>query len=280
MEYLDGIHLLAAGDELQRFVHHRTNRDRRTAARIAVEFGKHHAVEIQPLVELAGRIHGILTRHRIDHEERFARFHGLFDRRDLLHHRLIDGQTARRIDDHDVETVLTGVFDGIFGDLHRIFIPLFSIDFDSDLSAQHLELVDGRRTIDVARHEQHLASLLALEHRRQLAREGSLTGALQTGDQDDRRRALQLDVGRRAAHELCQLVADDLGNHLSRLDGLEHVLSQGLLLHLVGEGFGYLVIDVGVDQRPADLLEGFGDVDFGDAAFALDQLEGPFEFIG
>ena len=36
----------------------------------------------------------------------------------------------------------------------------------------------------------------------------------------------------------------------------------------------------GVDQRPADLLEGFGDVDFGDAAFALDQLEGPFEFIG
>jgi hypothetical protein len=52
-------------------------------------------------------------------------------------------------------------------------------------------------------------------------------------------------------------------------------LSQGLLLHLVGEGFGYLVVDVGVDQCPADLLEGFGN-----AAFALDQLEGPFEFIG
>ena len=40
----------------------RTN-ERYAAARIAVEFGKHYAVEIQPLVELAGRIHGILTRH-------------------------------------------------------------------------------------------------------------------------------------------------------------------------------------------------------------------------
>ena len=158
------------------------------------------------------------------------------------------------------------------------FIPLFGIDFGSDLSAQHLELVDGRRTIDVARHEQHLASLLALEHRRQLAREGSLTGALQTGDQDDRRRALQLDVGRRAAHELCQLVADDLGNHLSRLDGLEHVLSQGLLLHLVGEGFGYLVIASASISARRISLRVSATVDFGDAAFALDQLEGPFEF--
>ena len=83
----------------------------------------------------------------------------------------------------------------------------------------------------------------------------------------------------RAAHQLGQLVADDLGHHLSRLDGFEHVLAQGFLLHFVGEGLGNLVVDVGVDQRAADLLERLRDVDLGDAPLAFENFERPFEFI-
>ena len=40
-----------------------------------------------------------------------------------------------------------------------------------------------------------------------------------------------------------------------------------------------LVVDVGVDQRTADLFERLGDVDLCDAAFAFEDLERPFEFI-
>ena len=56
--------------------------------------------------------------------------------------------------------------------------------------------------------------------------------------------------------------------------------AQRLLLHLVGEGLGDLVIDVGVDERAADLLERLRDVDLRDAALALEYFERPFEFVG
>ena len=88
-----------------------------------------------------------------------------------------------------------------------------------------------------------------------------------------------MDVRRRAAHQQGQLVAYDLGHHLAGLHRLQYVLPQRLLLHFVGERLGYLVVDVGVDQRTANLLEGFGDVDLRDAALAFEDFERPFEFI-
>ena len=239
-----------------------------------------NTVEVEPFVELARRVHGILTRHGVDDEERLRRLDRRLDGRDLLHHRLVDGQTSRRIDDHDVEGVLAGVLDGVLRDLHGVFVPLLGVDLDADLAAEDLQLVDGRRTVDVARNEQHLPALLRLDVGRELAREGRLARALETGDENDGRRPFEADVRGRAAHELGQLVAHDLGEHLSGFHGFQHVLTQRLLLHRVGEGLGHLVVDVGVDERPADLLERLGDVDLGDAPFALEYLERPFEFVG
>ena len=71
----------------------------------------------------------------------------------LLHHRLVDGQTARRIDDDHVVAVLTRMLDGVLGNLHRIAVSLLGVDLDANLAAEHLQLVDGRRTVDVARHQ-------------------------------------------------------------------------------------------------------------------------------
>ncbi len=102
MEHLQGVHFFAARNEFQRFVDNRTDRYGSTAARIAVELGQDDTVEIEPVVELLGGIDGILTRHRVDDEERLARLDGRLDRRYLLHHRLVDGQTAGRIDYDDI----------------------------------------------------------------------------------------------------------------------------------------------------------------------------------
>ncbi len=103
---------------------------------------------------------------------------------------------------------------------------------------------------------------------------------MQTRDKDHGGRALQLYVGRRAAHELRQLVAHDLGHHLPGLHGRQHVLTHRLLLYLVGESLGDLVVYVGIDQRAAYLFQRLGDIDFGDAAFAFQYFERSFKFVG
>ncbi len=112
------------------------------------------------------------------------------------------------------------------------------------------------------------------------ARERRLTRTLQTGDENDGRIALQTYVGGRASHQRRQLVADDLGHHLSGLYRAEHVLAQGLALYLVGKCLGDLVVDVGIDQRAPYLFERLGNVDLGNATLAFEYAERPFEFIG
>ena len=89
-------------------------------------------------IELLGRIDCVLTGHRIDHEERFARFDGSLDGRDLLHHLFIYGQTSGRIDDYRVEVVRPGVLDRILGNLYRVLVSLFGVDLHADLLPQNL----------------------------------------------------------------------------------------------------------------------------------------------
>ena len=280
MEDLQGIHLLAARDELQRLIDYRTDRDGGTTSRIAIELREHHAVEVEAVVELLGRVYGILTRHRIHDEEGLRGVYGSLDGGNLLHHRLVHSQTTGRIDDNHIVGFLTCVLDSVLGDLDGVHVALLGVDLDTHLLTQDLELVDSSRTIDVTGHEQHLTALLRLDQLCQLAREGRLTRTLQTGDQHHGGRAFEFDVGCRATHELSQLVAHDLGHHLTRLDGLQHILTQRLLLYLVGKVLGYLVVNVGINQRATNLFQGLGDVDFGNTALTLQDFKRPFEFIG
>ncbi len=277
MEDLQGIHLLAARNELQRLIDYRTDRDGGTTSRIAIELREHHAVEVEAVVELLGRVYSILTRHRIHDEEGLRGVHGSLDGGNLLHHRLVHGQTTGRIDDNHVVGVLTCVLDSVLGDLDGVHVTLLGVDLDTHLLTQDLELVDSGRTIDVAGHEQHLTALLRLDQLCQLAREGRLTRTLQTGDQHHGGRAFELDVGCRATHELSQLVAHDLGHHLTRLDGLQHILTHCLLLYLGGKVLGYLIVYVGIEQCLAYILQRFRYIDFGDFAFTFQNLKRPFQ---
>ena len=145
---------------------------------------------------------------------------------------------------------------------------------------EYLQLFDCRRTIHVARNEQHLTTLLALDVRGYFARKGRFTRALQTGNQHNRRRTLQFDVRCRTAHQRGQFVADDFGHHLPRFDRLQHVLSESLLLDLVGKRLGDLVIDIGIDERTTNLFERLRNIYLGNTPFAFENFERPFEFIG
>ena len=73
-----------------------------------------------------------------------------------------------------------GVADGVFCDFDRILVAVLCVDGDANLLGEHLELVYGGGTVDVAGHEQRALSLFRFELAGEFAGEGCLTGALQT----------------------------------------------------------------------------------------------------
>ena len=65
---------------------------------------------------------------------------------------------------------------------------------------------------------------------------------------------------------------DDLDHELLGLDGSKHVLTQCLLLDCVAEALRYLVVDIGIEKGTTYVLEGLGNIDFGNLAFTLEYF--------
>ena len=118
---------------------------------------------------------------------------------------IIASSTARRPAVSTITTLnefLAGVFDGVFGDLYRVFVPLFGVDLHSG-SARRAPSAgrwprDGIRRLPPAVPG---GLSLLLMNAASLPGEGGFTRALQTRDQDHGRVALQPDVCGRAAHQ-------------------------------------------------------------------------------
>src|SRR5690606_38495362 len=89
----------------------------------------------------------------------------------------------------------------------------------------------------------------------ELTGESRLTRTLQAGNKDDRGISLKLDIFTGSAHQSGEFVACDFGEQLTRRNGGDNVLTHRLLPDFVGNFFGYLVVDVGIDQRLPDFLD-------------------------
>ena len=253
MERLKRFKLLAHADELDRAARDRLDRQRRTASGVAVELRQNDAVDAQPLVEALGHVHGILTRHGIDDEQDLVRLDVRLDILKLLHELFINVQTTRRIDDHDIVDVRTRIFDRTSGNRHGIRALRHGKDGDAKLLAQHLELLDSRRSIDIGRNEQRFLSLL-LERKAELSRRGRLARALKSRHHDDgRRHRRDIEAALRAAHEFREFLVDNLDDDLRRCQGIEHILPDGAFLHLLDEILDDLEIDVGFEECHAHL---------------------------
>ena len=78
-------------------------RQRRAAARVAVELAHHHAVELHGLGELLGDVDGVLAGHRVDDEQHVVRLAPPSRIvAELGHQLLVDVQAAGRVDDQHV----------------------------------------------------------------------------------------------------------------------------------------------------------------------------------
>ena len=124
-------------------------------------------------------------------------------------------------------------------------------DRHTRLSAYDLQLVDRRRTINIARDQKGLFALFFQKHG-ELAAQRRLARALQTAHHDDRRRFVRNFQFRvRRTHQRDQLFVDDLDHLLGRVQALENFLPDRLFRYVRNEFFRHKYIDVRFQKRNA-----------------------------
>ncbi len=165
------------------------HRQRRTAARVAVQLGQHDAGQRQRFFEGLGGVDRVLALHGIDHEQGFDRVERGVQVFDFLHQRLVNGQAAGGIDQQHVKVMLFGVIERGAGDVQGFLVGVLGEPLGTGLGGDGFELLDGRRAVHVARHGQHFLLALFDQVLGQFGRGGGFTRALQTGHQDDGRAA-------------------------------------------------------------------------------------------
>ena len=142
-----------------------------------------------------------------------------------------------------------------------------------------MELVDGRRTVDVGRDQIGLAFEFAAQLERQLGAGGGLARALQAHDHDDGRRAGQVEVSGLSAEDLDELLVDDLHDLLAGIEALEHVLADGPFPDAFNEVLDDLEIDVGLKQGQTHFAQRGLNVFLGQPGLAPDLAENVFESV-
>ena len=84
----------------------------------------------------------------------------------------------------------------------------------------------------------------------QLAAGGRLAGALQAAEHQHRDVAAEVERMVHRAHQVDQLLVDDVDELLGRVERLEHRLADGLLGHAGHEILDHREADVGLEQGP------------------------------
>ena len=111
------------------------------------------------------------------------RFHRLFDSDQFVHEFLIDLQASRGIDDQNIIPPAFRFFFGLERDILRDLVAAVGKDRNIDRLADDFELIDRRRSVDIASRRHRLFTVF-FEICRKLAAGGGLTGTLQTDHQE------------------------------------------------------------------------------------------------
>ncbi len=119
------------------------------------------AGDVQGLIEMRGDIHRFLAGGGVEHEQDFLRLDQSSQRDQFLDERFVNLQTAGGVENEGVAVVGPGEIKGLARDLEHIRFALLGEDGHTDLLAELLQLVHGRRSINVGRDEQRGAALFA-----------------------------------------------------------------------------------------------------------------------
>ena len=279
VEDVEVVELLAGAGELDGLAGDGADAQRGAAAGVAVELGEHDAVQVDLPLEGVGGVDRVLAGHGVDDEQHVVRLDRVADVDELGHELLVHVQAAGGVDDGDV-AVLAREGDAVARDVDRVEVGAGRVARHADAPGQRLQLVDGRRTVDVGGDEHRLLAVL-LEQLGELGAGGRLARALQAGHQDDgRRMAAERQLRVAAAHERDELLVHDLHDLLRRREALHDLGAERALLDVRHELAHHLEVHVGLEQRQADLAHGGVDVLGGELAVALEALHDALEALG
>ncbi len=164
-------------------------------------------------------------------------------------------QPARGVDDDDVAADGPGFGERALGARHRIHLAGRIVHSHARLLRDDRQLLDGGRAPNVGRNDDRMASLFR-QPLRELAGRRGLARALQAEHQDHarpRRRFLQPALG--IAEQREQLIPDDLDDLLRRVQTLLNLAIHRAIAHAIDECLDDLEVDVGFEQRQADLAK-------------------------
>src|ERR1041385_361965 len=109
MEGLERIIFFPYADELDGLPGNVADGERGAATGIAIHLGEDHAGQRELLVELVGRVDGVLAGHGVGDEEDLLRVEELLERLHLVHELIIDMQASGSVNDKDITTGVDGV---------------------------------------------------------------------------------------------------------------------------------------------------------------------------
>ena len=167
MEQFQRIQLFADAEEFDGLSRHRPNRKQRPAARIAFHFCENDPAQTHALIELGGHRDGILPGHCIRNQQDFIGLHRRFHGNELIHEFVIHMQAAAGIEHHQVKPLFPSALDA--GTANADYVVLRrprvvkSMEVDLQIPSDTGQLVSGRGTARVGRHEQHPLALLLKE---------------------------------------------------------------------------------------------------------------------
>ena len=174
--------------------------------------------------------------------------------------------------------MVDGLLDGALGDIDRVR-TVAAEDRYADLATERGQLVGSSGTVDVARGEQRRATLL-LEQVGQLYGSRGLTGALQTHKHDDIGDTVAKDeLALGGAEHLGKLVEHDLDDVLRRRERLHDLCGHAALLGLGDELLDDLKVNVGLEQRHANIAHGRSNIGLGQLALAAQAVKCVVEAI-
>ena len=196
------------------------------------------------------------------------RLHDGSHRHQLSHQLVVNVETPACVQHDEIVSLVPSPFHPSLADANDIRLGslclINSMHVDCKISPQTRQLVTGCRTTRICCNQEHPFPL-TLEVPPELAARRCLSSTLESYHHNDSRGGRgQSQTGSLAAHHLPQLLPHDLDDLMTRGQALEDFLTNCLFANSLDEVLDDLEVDIGFEQREANLFQRFRDVLFGE----------------
>ena len=279
MKLFKRIDLLANADVLDRLLQHTVDRQRRTAACVAIKLGENDTGDVQRFVKTLRNFHRFLAGHAVGDEQDFVRLDRSLEPLELVHHVGVDLQPSRGIDDHHAVARPHALVDTRLCNLHDILGRAIGIHGHVQLSAQGFKLVDGGWAVDVGR-DKTSGLVFRDEPTSQLGCSRRLSRSLQADHHHDcRRDGADLETLTTFTEHRGKFVVHDLDQLLCWLDRFDLQYANSLLLDALKELARKCEVDVRLKQDPANFAQAVLDIRVGENATSAKLREHTAQFV-